>query len=555
MRDVGGAVEALEHGDHVVRAVDQIRALAVVVRGGEDGDQAAELVVEARPGGDQVGRAVVAGGHRTPSVGSSAREVEDGRYVRGEVANQPTRPPRTGPDGFFADRRRAVAQLGARELQEGLRAAARRTVHEPHGEQRPGAPQAVDRGRRDEPFGHLPLDRQAADEADAEAGLDRRLGRLRQPELGDDVEVARAHADATQLALDHGPHAGSLLLDDQRRRRAARRARRRGRRTGGRPGRTARPRRGGTARTAATGGAARRATMPSSTCRSTTSAITESVSSTRSATCTSGWRSRNGQAAPAGAAPRARRTRPARAARRRRRRPRRARAGDRPPPPGSAARAGTRRGPPRSAATVRPERSSSVAPSRFSSARIASDTAGCVTPSCSRRLRERRPVDDGDERRELAGVHQPPTVAAVAARHRPHRVAHRLVHGGHETRCVTCQHARLEHREPLRQPQRVDRPAPRHLQLLVPGALDALVALEQLLVELLAGPDARSTRISTGRLPDSRIMSRARSHDRAPGSPMSSTKMSPRLADAAGLEHELRGLGDRHEVARHLARP
>ena len=55
----------------------------------------------------------------------------------------------------------------------------------------------------------------------------------------------------------------------------------------------------------------------------------------------------------------------------------------------------------------------------------------------------------------------------------------------------------------------------------------------------------------SGSRPERRIMSFARSMMRT-GSPMSSTKTSPPLADAAGLHDQLRGLVDRHEVARHL---
>ena len=89
MGDVGRAVEALEHGDHVIGAVDEVRALAVVLRAGKDRDEAAEFVVEARPGGDQVGSAVVAGGHRTPDCRHDRPRPLASRCVRAELQVNP----------------------------------------------------------------------------------------------------------------------------------------------------------------------------------------------------------------------------------------------------------------------------------------------------------------------------------------------------------------------------------------------------------------------------------------------------------------------------------
>jgi hypothetical protein len=71
---MAGAVEALENGDHVVGAVDEVDAESVVVGAGKDRDEAAEFIVEARPGGEQVGSAVVAGGHRIRNVGRRGRD-------------------------------------------------------------------------------------------------------------------------------------------------------------------------------------------------------------------------------------------------------------------------------------------------------------------------------------------------------------------------------------------------------------------------------------------------------------------------------------------------
>ena len=76
----------------------------------------------------------------------------------------------------------------------------------------------------------------------------------------------------------------------------------------------------------------------------------------------------------------------------------------------------------------------------------------------------------------------------------------------------------------------------------------------ELLEQLLAGPHAGEPDLDVlVRLagPDSAIRSRARSTILT-GSPMSSTKISPPCPIAAGLKHELAGLGDGHEVARHL---
>ena len=74
MAEKGDAVESFEHGDHVVGTVDDVGPATVVLRVGEDRDQAAEFIVEARPGSDEVGSAVVAGGHRIPNVGSAGQE-------------------------------------------------------------------------------------------------------------------------------------------------------------------------------------------------------------------------------------------------------------------------------------------------------------------------------------------------------------------------------------------------------------------------------------------------------------------------------------------------
>jgi hypothetical protein len=72
--DGGRAVEALEDGDHVVGTVDEVGAETVVLRAGKDRDEAAEFIVEARPGGEEVGSAVVAGGHRIRNVGMHGRD-------------------------------------------------------------------------------------------------------------------------------------------------------------------------------------------------------------------------------------------------------------------------------------------------------------------------------------------------------------------------------------------------------------------------------------------------------------------------------------------------
>ena len=121
-------------------------------------------------------------------------------------ASQPTRPPRTGPVGPSPSGAARSPSSSAGELEERLGRPRRRTVREPDGEQRPRAscmPSTV--ADADEPLGDLPLDRQAAHEADADARLDGGLRGLRQPELGHDVEVARAHAEPPQLALRSRP--------------------------------------------------------------------------------------------------------------------------------------------------------------------------------------------------------------------------------------------------------------------------------------------------------------------------------------------------------------
>src|SRR5215217_3142161 len=68
----------------------------------------------------------------------------------------------------------------------------------------------------DRPLGEVRLDGCPRDEAHAESGAYRHAHRLLDPELEPDVEVAQPHARAAQLVLDHLPHAGALLHEDQR---------------------------------------------------------------------------------------------------------------------------------------------------------------------------------------------------------------------------------------------------------------------------------------------------------------------------------------------------
>ena len=85
------------------------------------------------------------------------------------------------------------------------------------------------------------------------------------------------------------------------------------------------------------------------------------------------------------------------------------------------------------------------------------------------------------------------------------------------------------------------------------GRLDALGVVEQLLVELLARPEADRSRSAgcPGSRPARRTRSRARSMTRT-GSPMSSTNRSPLRPEGGRVEDQPGGLGNRHEVASHL---
>ena len=74
---------------------------------------------------------------------------------------------------------------------------------------------ALDAGRGQRARRELGLDARARDEGDAEAGSDRALHGLLQPQLEPDVEVAEAHGAAAQLVLDHLPHARAFLHQDQ----------------------------------------------------------------------------------------------------------------------------------------------------------------------------------------------------------------------------------------------------------------------------------------------------------------------------------------------------
>ncbi len=72
--------------------------------------------------------------------------------------------------------------------------------------------------------GELRLDRGPRDERHAVPGLDRAPHRLLQAELEPHVEIAQPDALSPQRVLDDLPNAGSLLHEDERLRRAARRA-------------------------------------------------------------------------------------------------------------------------------------------------------------------------------------------------------------------------------------------------------------------------------------------------------------------------------------------
>ena len=191
-----------------------------------------------------------------------------------------------------------------------------------------------------------------------------------------------------------------------------------------------------------------------------------------------------------------------------------------------------------------------VAPSRFSSERTASETAGCVTPSVSAAMRERRRARRPRRRRRAGAC--PPGVRAWSRRGRRRR-AHRrdrACERAHRTQHLlgsrlAGQQQLLERVEPARRASCasiVGRVGAAHLG--VARRLDVSPVLEQLLVELLARADADDLDrdvATRAPCPESRIMSRARS------------MISHRLAH---VEHEdLAALRRRRRPAPPAARP
>ena len=109
-------------------------------------------------------------------------------------------------------------------------------------------------------------------------------------------------------------------------------------------------------------------------------------------------------------------------------------------------------------------------------------------------------------------------------------------------------------RAPPRARPRRSAPRGRREDLRVRGRVDRLAVVPELLVQLLARARCRRTRSGRpGRAPCRRGGSCSRASSTiCTGSPMSSTKTSPRPPIAPGLDDERRRLRDRHEVARHL---
>src|SRR5947208_5976530 len=116
-------------------------------------------------------------------------------------------------DGIASDASRR--ELGPREVDERFGDARRRSPGRSDEGDLTDRFMALDAGRGQRARRELGLDARARDEGDAEAGSDRALHGLLQPQLEPDVEVAEAHGAAAQLVLDHLPHARAFLHQDQ----------------------------------------------------------------------------------------------------------------------------------------------------------------------------------------------------------------------------------------------------------------------------------------------------------------------------------------------------
>src|SRR5947208_2398481 len=129
-------------------------------------------------------------------------------------SRRPRRQSRRGLfDGIASDASRR--EFGPREVDERFGDARRRSPGRSDEGDLTNRFMALDAGRGQRARRELGLDARARDEGDAEAGSDRALHGLLQPQLEPDVEVAEAHGAAAQLVLDHLPHARAFLHQDQ----------------------------------------------------------------------------------------------------------------------------------------------------------------------------------------------------------------------------------------------------------------------------------------------------------------------------------------------------
>ena len=230
------------------------------------------------------------------------------------------------------------------------------------------------------------LDRRARDERHAVAGLDGAPHRLLQAELEPHVEVAQPHALPAELVLDDLPDAGALLHEDQRLVAQLVERRRCGPRSGG-PAGTARITSSREERLEANAAMAPRRADDPELELARGDALDDRVrvrdrEERRARPGSARWNSQSSDRDDD-------RRRAGRRAEHEVARElsladaRDARRGAGPRARACAARRGRGASPASVGSTRRPERSRSCVPSRFSSARTCSETAGCVTPSRS----------------------------------------------------------------------------------------------------------------------------------------------------------------------------